>query len=66
MPFVEVDGHEDWMFSVVNEAVPFKVRANRFITAGMPPSGFTSPNWATFRPMDLVLFVSAMSLNFEL
>jgi len=52
--------------SVVNEAVPFKVRANRFITAGMPPSGFTSPNWATFRPMDLVLFVSAMSLSFEL
>ena len=21
VPFVEVDGHEDWMFSVVNEAV---------------------------------------------
>ena len=21
IPFVEVDGHEDWMFSVVNEAV---------------------------------------------
>ena len=33
VPFVEVDGHEDWMFSVVNEAVALSMPGDTVVLA---------------------------------